>query len=543
MKKRMVALFLAAMMLLSLVACSSQTEAENSAPAASAESTEPPKTAETEAPVGEVAEEKEPVTLTYYFMNGAGEQQYTTQVEEKLNEILDGIEGYEYISIDLVPCGQDYPTDFTLAQTSGAQIDLVSTYFLDMPTMVRNGDFLELSDLLAAYPNVTSEIPDWLVEMGKIFDGMYYVPTYQQAANLGFWILPVEYAEMYRTASGATKEDMAETIAHGTLEEKLQLLEDITLAVREGTGLDTKYIHSSTGVAYRYGNVEFIDKDYGMILLQEGAEAPVYWSYSEEANTLRKQMNEWYKEGLIHPDAATYKVADYERKNMMNEESLAIGFDQAALGAEALAARNSEAWGFEMEYYNNADHAYVPSKWAAGGNAIYADCEHPEEAMMIIELLMTKKGEEFYNTLVWGLEGIHWEWKDQEAKTITTLEYDGFQGDAADSYHAWKWNIGNTFNAWANQAVNVEDNNFILNEINNNPTTVPSPIAGITWDLSSIEDQIAQCTAVDSEYWSIYTMDNFEELNAEYMAKLEAAGVKDIIAEVTRQYNDYLASK
>ena len=59
----------------------------------------------------------------------------------------------------------------------------------------------------------------------------------------------------------------------------------------------------------------------------------------------------------------------------------------------------------------------------------------------------------------------------------------------------------------------------------------------------SIEDQIAQCTAVDSEYWFIYTMDNFEELNAEYMAKLEAAGVKDIIAEVTRQYNDYLASK
>lgn len=58
MKKRMVALFLAAMMLLSLVACSSQTEAENSAPAASAESTEPPKAAETEAPVGEVAEEK-----------------------------------------------------------------------------------------------------------------------------------------------------------------------------------------------------------------------------------------------------------------------------------------------------------------------------------------------------------------------------------------------------------------------------------------------------------------------------------------------------
>ena len=182
MKKRMVALFLAAMMLLSLVACSSQTEAENSAPAASAESTEPPKAAETEAPVGEVAEEKEPVTLTYYFMNGAGEQQYTTQVEEKLNEILDGIEGYGYISIDLVPCGQDYPTDFTLAQTSGAQIDLVSTYFLDMPTMVRNGDFLELSDLLAAYPNVTSEIPDWLVEMGRIFDGMYYCLLYTSDA-------------------------------------------------------------------------------------------------------------------------------------------------------------------------------------------------------------------------------------------------------------------------------------------------------------------------------------------------------------------------
>jgi len=532
--KKFLALLLALVMLLSLAACVQEKPEETKNPG----NNETPKQTQ---PKETDPKPKEEVTLRYFYMNQAGEQQYTADVEKKLNEILDTIPGYEHINMDLVPCN-DYATEFTLAQTAGDQIDLVSTYGLDMTSMVKNGDFIELSDLLAKYPNVTSEIPEWLVKMGIVFDGMYYVPTYQQAANMNFWMTTTEYADMYRAKYGKTKEDMTNLFYYGTLEEKLDFAEDMVEAVREGTGKDTKWMHVSFSVT-RFFNAEYIGVDYGPIFLIEGQDAPIWWTYSDEYYTVYKRLNEWYKKGYIHPDVTTYKASDYNGKNMLNDESHVFAFGQNAVSAETYSTNTSNSYGFPVEYYQVTDHAYIPSKWAAGGNAIYADCAHPEEAMMIIELLMTEKGKEFYSTLVWGLEDIHWKWVDKENEKIETLEYAGSQGDATCSYHAWMWNIGNTFNIWQNQSFTPGFNDYLLNEIHNGEKTVASPATGITWDLSSVQDQIAQCTAVNKEYGGIYTQDNFEEVYQEFRAKLEAAGVKDILKCLKDQYDAFLAQQ
>ena len=486
----------------------------------------------------ETPEPKDPVTICYYYMNGVGEQEYTKQVEEKLNEMLHGMEGYEHISIELHP-SKDYATDFTLAQASGAQIDLISLYGLDYYKMLANEDLIALDDLVAGHPDAVAELPDWLVDYGKADGKQYYIPTYQQATYMNFVKIPTEYLEMYYTATGKTEADVYEAFRSCDPDKMCDFFEELLLAVREGTGKDTKWLQPFPGNASYMFNNETLS-DYGSIVIPEG-KAPEYFRTSEWYKTLCGRLAMWYKEGYIHPDFQTYEANVYKGNNMLNDEAVVIDWAQNACSEEYL----EDQLEIDVKAFAMRDHAYIGSTYAARGNAIYAECEHPEEAMMLIALLNSQKGKEFYNTLVWGLEGTHWEWEDQADERIKTLEYDGSQGGSTSTYHAWKWNTGNTFNAWKNQAVTDGFNEYIKENLHDAPSTVVSPLIGITWDVSGVSDQIAQCKAVESEYTIqsiIAAGDGWEARYDEFVKKLEAAGVQKIMDVVTQQYNDFLKS-
>lgn len=536
MKKRMIAALLTTVMVLGMAGCGNTGNKEGSTVKES-QGTSGTVATESKGQESVAVEEKDPVTITYYYRNDAGEQQYTKQVEEKLNEILKGLEGYEHISIDLVPCTSKYAQDVTLAQASGAQIDIVSTFGLDFATMVANGDFMPLEDLLAEHPEVVSEVPEWLTETGKVNGVLYQIATYQQPCNGKYWVIPKAYLEM----TGKTKEDVRKVLWEGTLEEKMDFVEELCLAVRKGTGKDTKYIYENFFMPY-YETSEAIGSLGGLILLEEDSSI-VYYYLSDYYKTMIERQAQWWEEGLLHPEHATVKAAEYKDKNFLNDESFVISMNNGAWSEEMREEELAASWGLDVAVIMTTDHYFIPSKYEAGGNAIYADCKNPDEAMMIIELLMTKKGEEFYNTLVWGLEGIHYEWVE-EGKRIKTLEFDGSQGGSNTSYTAWKWNTGNTFNCWKNQAVSDELNDYILNEVINGATTTTSPVMGITWDLSSVADQVAQVSAVVSEYFwtSMVTLGkDWEARWNEYVQKMEAAGIQDIIDCAEKQYADFMA--
>lgn len=527
MRNKVIAMLLAIAMLLCMAACQDNTPAGTTEPKQN--DTNPVETTpnETEGP-------KDPVTITYYYTNGVGEQQYTTQVEEKLNEILKTMEGYEHISIDLVPTKN--AQDFTLAQASGEQIDLVATYGLDFVTMVANGDFMPLEDLLAAHPEVVSEIPEWLVDTGKVHGTLYQIPAYQQCAAMYMWRIP----KVFLDSTGKTAEDVRAILWNGTLEDQMDFIEELCLSSRKATGLDTKYIYNEFAYSQHH-NSETIGGVTNLLLTEEGE--IVFVPFTDDYKYILEREAQWWNEGLLHPEFATLKSSEFNGANFMNDVSFVNATGNTAASEAMYSESNSATAGTEVVTIMMTDHYYVPSANAAGGNAIYADCEHPEEAMMIIELLMTEKGKEFYNTLVWGLEGTHWEWVE-EGKRINTLEYAGAQGGATSTYHAWKWNVGNTFNAWLNQAVTDEGNDYIINEINNGATTTTSPVMGITWDMSSVADQVAQVKAVMSEYtWRniIVCGDQWEARYNEMIAKLVAAGIQDIIDCAQQQYADFLA--
>lgn len=482
--------------------------------------------------------DEEPVLLTYFVQNSAGVQEYTQQVSDKLSELLQA-KGIN-VKLELHPYsgGSNYRTGFTLAQTSGQQIDLFETYSLDLTTEIENGVVMPLDDLLAAHPEAVAEVPEWLVKMGRVNGTQYYIPSYQQACNGYSFMAPNAYLE----AAGVTIEDVRAIMNNGTLTEKLDFIEKYCRDVRTATGKDTKWITMPS--LWNLFWVEYIDDNYGDLILREGADGPEYWPLTDDAKTCYEYAAKWYEEGLIHPDIMTYNGNDFKGVNFMNDESLIYDMPESTMSEEMLV--NVTSWTSEIPASACMmwDHWYIGSKWAAGGNAIFTTCEHPDEAMEVIRMLMTKDGEEFYNTLIWGLEGIHYEWVDRDIPRIKTLEYDGGMGGAGSTYDCWRWACGNTFNGWLNQATADGFNEWLLDNVHNAESTVTSPMMGYTWNVAEVEDERAACKAVKAEYSGnlnsgIYGS-NWEAKYEEYVAKLEAAGVQSILDNVTEQYNTYL---
>lgn len=530
--KKFLALLLAVLMVLSMAACNQDEQPKQTEGEKTPAQTQPKETEATE------PKPKEPVTITYWYANNVGEQQYTEQVEEKLAQILDGIEGYEHITMDLRPMGKGVAQNFTLAQSGGEQIDLVSLYSLDPTTMVQNGDLIPLDDLLAKYPNVTSELPGWLVDMGKLWGEQYFIPTYQQATTMYYWQFPADYLDIYLTEKRITKDQFRETLQCGILKVVFDTLEDFTLTVREKTG-KTLYCSGSTELAL-YLSQEYLGSNYGDLVLREG-ETEVKWNgLTEDVKYIVSRLADWYERGLVHPDMGTIKEKEI-RKLWGEDGSMAYHYNANVATEEMMdeiyAAEN-------LVSIQCRDHYYVPSVYAAKGVGIYADCEHPEEAMMILELLNTEKGKEFYNTLVWGLEDIHWKWVDQDAGRIETLEYSGSQGGSTSSYHAWKWNVGNSFNAWDNQASRPGQNEYILS-VHDGETTVTSPAMGMVWDLSEVSNEVAQCNAIKTEYSyvSMYISGDWEARYNEMVDKLKTAGVQTIIDNLQAQFDEFVSNK
>ena len=216
MKKRLISMLLVICMVLSMAACGKKnTEISY-----------------------EVSDE--PVTLRMYYYAGYGE--YTQAVQDELNKMLKEMKGYEHITIELCP-STNYQRDLQFDMAAGEQIDIVSTYNLsDLNNMIQNGDFIELDGLMAQFPDATAEIPEWIVEKGKLYGKQYFVPTYQQATNLTYFAIPTKYLEMYYDTYNKTEEDARNAITYGSVEDKLDFLEQLVLSVRKKTGSETKWI-------------------------------------------------------------------------------------------------------------------------------------------------------------------------------------------------------------------------------------------------------------------------------------------------------------
>jgi len=532
--KKLLALGLSVAMILGITACGTNTPTNDSTESAP----------ETESSTVVVAPEvKEPVTLEWYY-RGNGQQEDTDKVEARVNELLKEYPGLEHVSIN-INCypASDYATQVILAQSSNAQIDILNSVSLNFAQHVEDGSWMPLNDLIS--DELKAELPEWLWELGSVEGNIYIVPNYQNAFNAGYLFVPKEYMDKYGNYDEMYK---VMTDWDKSVTEKFEYLEAFTMEVRAGEG-KTKYAGNITTLGT--GNLGFYFMDpfdhlsNQFVVDNDGEHKVEYLWTKSEIKEIWAKYADWYTKGIFSPDGADTNHTDYSLQNMLNETSYVFATKEQVGTPEYVADLYSQAWGFEVVAIPVQEYNYIQNNWGAGGNGVSSTCENPEEAIAFLEALTTGTdlGKEIYNTMVFGLEGEHYTVDAADANRITTLEYNGSQGGKDTKYAGLKWVLGNSFYAYKNQA--VKDGQFEnIKKYNEAPDTQSSDHNGFVVSLTNVTTQIEQINAVYKEYYDgfnkgIYGAE-FEAKYAEYIDKLEKAGIQDVIEDFQKQLDDWM---
>lgn len=540
-----IALLLAACMTFALTACG-QTGGETQKGSSSGSSV-PKESSGQASQSGSSQEEKEPVVLEWYY-RGNGQQKDTDEVEARVNELLKSYPGLEHVSIN-IDCfiSSEYSQQVALTQASGGQMDIVNSVSLNLTEQLENGTWMPIEDYISE--DLKNELPDWLWEMGTWDGHIYLVPNYQNAFNTAYWFTPKEYLDKYGDYDALYA---ALSDASVSFKDKAAVLEDYVKKIREGEG-DGKYL-GGFGLNSTSGNLGFahitpFDNLGDNFQIVDGTTEV---AYSYEQPYWREWWEiyaDWYDKGLNSPDGATTDGNNYAFEHMMDPISSVCCHKEQIGSPERAAEIYTNSWGFEVVAIPVQQYNFIQNTWGAGGNGVSSTCQHPEEAVKFLECITTgtEIGKEIYNTLVFGLEGKHYNFVGgDDPDRIETIEYAASQGGADTSYAGLKWIIGNSFYAYKNQAV-LDDQYTVAKELNESPDTVSSSFIGFTVSKEKVATQVEQLNAVVTEYTTalntgVLGKAGWEAYADEFMNKLKEAGLDEVKAEYQRQLDEWLAA-
>ncbi len=541
--KALTALLLAVTMICGLTACGSKETNTSESKATSESKTSEAQVGESQAETV-VEEKKEPVTLEWFY-RGNGLQQDTQLVEDRVNELLQEYPGLEHVTVHMnCYVGNEYQQAVTLAESSGQQIDILSTVSMtNWKQSVEDGSFMPLDDLLT--DELKGTLPEWLWTKGTVDGQTYIIPTKQGVGNLGYGFIPAAYEKYFDT----------EAFKAATSARDIQAVADVLAAyleaVRTGEGTDTKWLRS-LGIHLTQGGTQgaYYEEPYdilsGNFILRNGSDTVEFRLTTDYAKTLYEISADWYEKGYIHPDVTSITEKDFFHSNMMNPASYVFSTNGGTGDEEYNSKVYSNSWGFDVKAIQIQDPLFILMDWAGGGQGIHSTCENPEEAMAFLEALNTgtEKGKELYNTIVFGIEGVHYTKDASDPERIETLEYTTDQGGTDTSYAALKWIIGNTENAYKNQAVSDEAS-AVADAHNNNPSNISSQLSGFTLKTSAVSTQLDQITSVVNEYSSTLKFGvmgaDWTKTYDEFYAKLETAGLNDVLTEFQSQVDAFLS--
>ena len=158
--------------------------------------------------------------------------------------------------------------------------------------------------------------------------------------------------------------------------------------------------------------------------------------------------------------------------------------------------------------------------------------------MQLWNLMWTN--EELSNILINGVEGTHWEWKDDSHEVIVAPE--GIDTTGSSGYESLDW-------AWPNCRITAVWDGGDPDQWDKLQTFCDeariSPANGFVFDTTPVMNEVTACNNVVTKYnvglrWG--ELDPDETIPA-FSAELEASGINAIIEECQSQLDAYLASK
>lgn len=382
----------------------------------------------------------------------------------------------------IVSTGEEYDMMFTNGDWYSAHVGM--------------GAFADITDLIPTVaPGLLDIIPEDVWTGVKIKDRIYSVPTYKDSSQTQYWVYDKAMVDKYSIDYKNIK----------TFDE----LDPVLKKIKEGEGAAFyPFILNRDGMngfLMYYDNYVKYDDATGTVM---------YTNDRPEVIATFKKLHEWYKAGIINPDAPTLTELPKYR---------AVYSAQGFPGADVTWSTNG---GYEAISSPWSVSLYSTGTIMGSVNAISANSKKQEAALKYLELANTDTT--LRNMLAFGVEGKHF--KVLENKTVEKL---------TDTWTAPGYSQATFFTMYP-VAPNPPDQWELVRK--QNEEAIPSVLLGFTLDRTNIETELTQMKAIDQKYTpELYTgAKNPDELLPKYKADLEKAGLQKVLDETQKQVNAFL---
>lgn len=455
----------------------------------------------------------EPVELIWYLV-GPQQEPDTEMILQAANDYLKDKLNVK-INLTVLGYGDPYNDKVNTMLASGDRIDICFTagWAADIKANSSAGYFRELDGYLAKSSTITDIVGKAFMEGIKINGKTYAVPCRkEQVHNWGFIIMK-DLAEKYNIdpAKITKMEDLEPAFA--TIKQNEP---DIyPLLVVEGEApfklLDWDPISDDSIPGALYSD----NRDTKII----------NQFLAPESIAMYKKMREYMQNGYIPADAATMQNFN---DHLKTGKYFAICQSMKPGKAAEMTASTGVEW---LDV--NITAPVMANRDASGGAllAIPTSAKYPDQAFSFIEMLYTDKY--LNNLFVYGIENVHY--KKVSDNVVTLTENTGYRAGNG-------WRFGDQF---LNYLMDNEDPNKWQQFTEYNKQGLVLNSLGFSFDRTPVDVEHAACRAVTEMYYkqlftgSVDVDATVKQMEADY----KAAGVDRLIAEMQRQYDEWLASK
>lgn len=410
-------------------------------------------------------------------------------------------------------------TDMPLLMASNDQIDLLcDAASWNYVTFSQQGAYLDITDMLPTVtPALYAGLTENMLTAAKIDGKIYGVPNFKDMfLQSGVWI--------EKETTDALNLDLTKHYTLTDLEPIMEYLAKDPVHANSNLMLHgTNYNFPKVAINETFAILGTLTGN-GLGVKRTEPDKIVNIFASPEYKVYVEQMWDWYNKGYIVSDVATVNSWGYYYTN-----GSGVGFGMKAGQYVPLGeVSNSTTYGGDIVFLNIGDCHASSADVLGAVWCIPQKSQYPEMALKVIELLNTDT--QVQDLFAFGMEGVHYTREDGKVKLL-----DG----AGDMYSVPTYMTGDV-RARSLMVGETDDRNALYDQWNAN--AILEPITGFFPVTDTITGEIAACNNVIAEYAKLLgngAVDPAEYLPL-FLSALEEAGVNTVVAEIQRQYDQFL---
>lgn len=446
----------------------------------------------------------------------------------KINEILEEKLNCS-ISVDFLSWGE-HDTKYSLLFSAREDFDLIFTAssWGHYEQTVALGGFEPLSEeFIQTYaPDIWEVVPEMAWEQAKINGTMYMVPNYSNEFGQDVLAVRGDLMEKYGISDITSWDEMKNFF--------MACAKDGMYATQGGPWYQYFQMQgmSCTGGAPKAGEMVLYHA-------QDPTDEKLYYILDWDGFAdYCKQVKEMADAGCWSADVLN--STDDRQTGLLTGRTASMVWN---MGSCLTYGRQANAENADWNVTLVDPVASMPKQvnsYINNGVAINVNSKHKERAMMALNEFYTNP--EVYDLAMLGIEGVHWEAVgDDQFKVIDESGY------GVSNNCNWGWNNATlTRKEFLENRTALDDKFDEMQAAWNANIKAPHVYDGFNFDNTNVASQVAAVEAnIDTYYNPLVNglVDDVDATIEQFKQALEAAGIRDIMAEMEKQAAEYAAAK